>query len=57
MRLEREEKESKKRLKEVWLLKINFLFLHSQSERVTVEEEDGRGGKRNLKKGYKKFGY
>jgi hypothetical protein len=27
MRLEREEKESKKRLKEVWLLEINFLLL------------------------------
>jgi hypothetical protein len=35
MRLEREEKENKKRLKEVWLLEINFLLLHSQSERVT----------------------
>jgi hypothetical protein len=33
-RLGGEEKERKKRLKEVWLLEINFLLLHSRSERV-----------------------
>ena len=33
-RKEGEEKENKKRLKEVWLLEINFLLLRSRSERV-----------------------
>ena len=33
-RKESEEKENKKRLKEVWLLEINFLLLHPRSERV-----------------------
>ena len=51
MRLEREEKESKKRLKEVWLLENNFLLLQPEAK------EFRERGKRNLKKGYKKFGY
>jgi len=33
-RKEREEKENKKRLKEVWLLEINFLVLRSRRERA-----------------------
>ena len=33
-RKERDEKENKKRLKEFWLLEINFLLLRSRSERV-----------------------
>ncbi|MEY4260343.1 MAG: hypothetical protein RL656_1316 [Bacteroidota bacterium] len=56
MRLEREEKENKKRLEEVWLLEINFLLL--QPEAKEFRERGGeKKGKRNLKKGYKKFGY
>jgi hypothetical protein len=34
MRLEREEKESKKRLKEVWLLEINFLLLQPEAKEL-----------------------
>jgi hypothetical protein len=34
MRLEREEKESKKRLKEVWLLEINFLLLQPKTKEL-----------------------
>jgi len=33
-RKERDEKENKKRLKEVWLLEINFLVLRSRRERA-----------------------
>jgi hypothetical protein len=52
-RLEREEKESKKRLKEVWLLEINFLLLHSRSERVTGKRMREKRKKENKKKGIK----
>jgi hypothetical protein len=34
MRLEREEKENKKRLKEVWLLEINFLLLQPETKEL-----------------------
>jgi hypothetical protein len=50
MRLGSEEKESKKRLKEVWLLEINFLLLHSRSERVTGKEMRGRRKKKVKKR-------
>ena len=51
-RKESEEKENKKRLKEVWLLEINFLLLHSRSERVKglgIRDEEKEVKKRVFK--------
>ena len=39
-RKEGEEKENKKRLKEVWLLEINFLLLQPEAREIRDEEKE-----------------